>query len=142
MKIIDFYKRGNLVRFYLGNDELENWYGDDWNDRPYEHNAGTVYERFEAGHRDIVFPFDMIVAEPKNDWRNGQNSEWCKDDMRERKVPCIVVVNRDDYWGEDEFSKFVADSKAIKFYFGDPMDPSNDIEVFSNPFRGEQNGAD
>lgn len=44
MKIIDFERKGNLVRFYLGDDDLEEWYGDDWNDTPYEHNAGQVYD--------------------------------------------------------------------------------------------------
>ena len=29
MKIIDFDKKGNIVRFYLGIDSIENWYGDD-----------------------------------------------------------------------------------------------------------------
>ena len=130
MKIIDFKKRGNLVRFYLGEDNLKDWCGDDWNDRPYEHNAGTVYERFEAGHCDVVFPFDMIVAEPCEDYRNHYNSEWCKDDMKERKVPCIVVVSRDDYWGEDEFGRFIADANATKYYFGDKMDPSDEIQIF------------
>lgn len=39
MKIIDFERKGNLVRFYLGDDDLAEWWGDDWNDTPYEHNA-------------------------------------------------------------------------------------------------------
>lgn len=130
MKIIDFHKKGNVVRFYLGKDDLEIWYGDDWNDRPYEHNAGIVYSEFESGHCDIAFPYDKIVAEPCNDYSHGCNSEWCKDDMRNRKVPCIVVVNADDYWGSDEFHKYIADSKAIKFYFGDKMEPSEELIVW------------
>ena len=28
MKIIDFTRKGNVVRFYLGEDNLENWYGE------------------------------------------------------------------------------------------------------------------
>ena len=131
MKIIDFHRVGNLVRFYLGKDELEDWYGDDWNDTPYEHNAGEVYERFVSGYRDIVFPFNCIVAEPSCDWRNSGNSDWCKDDMRDRKVPCIVVVSKDDYWSSDEFSKYVTDDKAVKFYFGDKMEPSDEVEVYN-----------
>ena len=46
LKIIDFEKKGNVVRFYYGKDSLKEWYGDDWDDRPYEHNAGEVYHRF------------------------------------------------------------------------------------------------
>ena len=33
------------------------YYGDDWDDAPYEHNAGTVYEWFVKGYIDI---FEMI----------------------------------------------------------------------------------
>ena len=29
MKIIKKKKKGNIVRFYLGIDSIENWYGDD-----------------------------------------------------------------------------------------------------------------
>ena len=46
MKIIDFDKKGNVVRFYLGEDVCNDYWGDDWNDAPYEHNAGTVYNRY------------------------------------------------------------------------------------------------
>jgi hypothetical protein len=64
MKIIDFERRGNVVRLYIGNDDLAEWWGDDWNDRPYEHNAGRVYDQYVAGHVDIAFPFDSLVLEP------------------------------------------------------------------------------
>ena len=40
-EIIDFERKGNVVRFYLGKNG-EQW-GDDWDDAPYEHNAGKVY---------------------------------------------------------------------------------------------------
>lgn len=29
MKIIDFERKGNLVRFYLGDDDLAEWWGDE-----------------------------------------------------------------------------------------------------------------
>ena len=41
MKIVDFKKEGNIVRFYLG-ETINGIYGDDWDDTPYEHNAGEV----------------------------------------------------------------------------------------------------
>lgn len=60
MKIIDFERKGNLVRFYLGDDDLHDWSGDDWNDTPYEYNAGQVYEMkagkahgFNRGMKDL-----------------------------------------------------------------------------------------
>lgn len=123
MKIIDFDKKGNVVRFYFGDDSLTDYWGDDWNDRPYECNAGTVYEEFIKGYVDIAFDFDSLVLEPENDWRNHGNSQWCKDDMRERKVPCIIVVPKElleDTW-EDGFNYWVAADRVEKIYFNDPI---------------------
>lgn len=126
MKIIDFEKRGNLVRFYLGADDCDDYYGDDWNDRPYEHNAGPVYEEFVQDYIDVAFHFDWIVMEPKEDWRNQGNSEWCKDDMRDRKVPCIVAVPPEVYhsdggvyYTDDTFGTWVGNDKAVRIYFND-----------------------
>jgi hypothetical protein len=65
MQIIDFKRKGNVVRFYLGDATVHYW-GDDWNDRPYEHNAGQVYEEFIKGYKDIAFDFDDLVLEPAN----------------------------------------------------------------------------
>ncbi len=124
MKIIDFKKKGNVVRFYLGDDSLTGWYGDDWNDAPYEHNAGTVYDRFVSGRRDIAFPFDSLVIEP---CEGALNSEWCKDDMKDRKVPCIIVVPSEtasESWWENDFAHWVGVDGITKFYFGDPMEPA------------------
>lgn len=123
MKIIDFEKRGNLVRFYLGADDLKEWWGDDWNDRPYEYNAGRVSEEYVSGYRDVVFPFDDLVIEP----REGTiNSEWSKEDMQERNVPCIIVVPKEiadtDWYGQD-FAHWVAHDGVRKYYFGDKMEP-------------------
>ena len=60
MKIIDWRRNGNVVRLFLGRDNLDRWYGDDWNDRPYEHNAGSVYKEFVSGYFDLTFGFDEI----------------------------------------------------------------------------------
>lgn len=123
MKIIDFKKKGNVVRFYLGADDLEDWWGDDWDDATYEYNAGTVYDEFVKGYRDIVFDFDDLVIEP---CEGTNNSEWCKDDMRERKVPCIIVVPKEiadtDWYGQD-FKHCVGHAGVRKYYFGDKMEP-------------------
>jgi hypothetical protein len=122
MIIIDFEKKGNVVRSYLGADDLKDWYGDDWDDAPYDCNAGSVYEQFVSGHRDIAFPFDSLVIEP---CEGVTNCEWCKDDMRERKVPCIIVVPKekaDDSWHGQEFAHWVGVDGIQRYYFGDRME--------------------
>ena len=62
-KIIDFERKGNVVRFYLIKvDRNDDYYGDDWDDTPYEHNAGSVYDSFVNKIVDVFFPYDMVQA--------------------------------------------------------------------------------
>jgi hypothetical protein len=151
MKIIDFERKGNVVRFYLG-EKTKKWgwtnldyeyptgktpdwlkpsdtyYGDDWDDRPYELNAGRVYDEFIKGHKDIAFGFDDIVLEPCD---SGFGSEYSKDDMIDRKIPCVIVVSKADLdaqdislWEiEDNFERALELDGTKKFYFGDELNP-------------------
>ena len=146
MKIIDFIKKGNVIRFLLG-EETEDWgwvnpdykdytgktpdwlapcnrfYGDDWDDAPYEYNAGQVYEEFVKGKADVAFTFDTFVLEPRDTF--NRDSSWCKDDMRDRKVPCLVIVPK-DVVGEDVFNDnfdyWLGNEGALKIYIGDPIE--------------------
>ncbi|GHV00105.1 hypothetical protein FACS1894211_06740 [Clostridia bacterium] len=124
MKIIDFKQKGNVVRFYLGADDLENWWGDDWNDCPYECNAEEVYDQFVTGYKDIAFDFDDIVYEP---CEGEFNSPYTKEDMVKRKIPCICVLKKehqtDDGWGYSGFKDIVGNANVVKYYFGDKMEP-------------------
>lgn len=120
LKIIDFAREGNVVRFYLGEADLQMWYGDDWNDAPYEHNAGTVYSRFVEKTLDVAFPYDWFVLEPCSEL---VNSSVCKDDMRERRVPMLVITDDVDGWvGRDSFEKYFADERTTRIYMGDSLD--------------------
>ena len=121
MKIIDWTAKGNVVRFILGDDGCTNYWGDDWNDAPYEHNAGDVYEEFIKGYCDISFPFDYKIYEPCN---NECNSNYSKEDMKKRIIPCLVVVP--DFADNecDSFAKTLGNEKAVKFYFGDNLTPT------------------
>ena len=118
-KIIDFERKGNVVRFYLGADDCTDYWGDDWNDAPYDCNAETVYDRFVTGTKDIAFPFDSLVLEPSNDY--GINCRYSKEDMKHRRVPCLIVVPKEvigDSWKE-QFKDWVGADGVKKFYFGD-----------------------
>ena len=117
-KIIDFATKGNVVRFYLGRDDEEEYWGDDWDDLPYDCNAGKVYDEYIIGYVDWGFPFDDKVIEPAN---GVLNCEYSKEDMKNRKVPCIIVVPADiakDEWCED-FDYWIGNADIIKYYFGD-----------------------
>lgn len=122
MKIIDFERKGNVVRFYLGNDDNFDYWGDDWNDYPYDCNAGRVYSKYIVGTHDISFSFDYKVFEPCD---GVLNCNWCKEDMKKRKVPCIIAVPPEVHqnsW-DDRFDTWVCVDGIQKFYFDDIMKP-------------------
>lgn len=121
MKVIDWERKGQCVRFYFGLDDLENWWGDDWNDAPYEHNAGTVYYEFIQDAMDVHYPFDCAVIEP----RDGElNSYYCKDDMIARRVPCILtLVDTEPYYNDVySYSQVAGDDNAQRIYMGDSFE--------------------
>lgn len=128
MKIIDFERKGNVVRFYLGDDDREDYWGDDWDDVSYEDNAERVYAEYVRGYKDMSFPFDALVMEPSS---NEYASHYSKEDMKKRNVPCIIVIPEDIVlqntkhggWIDDRFSHWVGSAHAKRFYFGDPMEP-------------------
>ena len=69
----------------------------------------------------MSFDFDYLVLEPCD---GAYNSEYCKDDMRDRRVPCIIVVPPElleDSW-ETSFSYWVGADGVSKYYFGDRME--------------------
>lgn len=123
MKVIDFEKKGNVLRLYLGADNCNEYWGDDWNDRPYEHNAGTVYSEYVTGTVDIAMDFDGGFCEPADDWSYGYNSPYCKDDFKKGRAPCILVVPSyiaKDYWDIREYARIVGDKNIMKIYYNQP----------------------
>ena len=84
--IIDFCKKGNVVRFALDTEEtVESGYvGDDWDIAPYEHNAGPVLDYFVNAYVDIEYDADWIVEEPEDDYRYKGNSLYSKNDFKRK----------------------------------------------------------
>ena len=132
MQIIDFIRKGNMVRFLLGDASSDYW-GDDWNDAPYDCNAGEVYDRYVKGHRDMIFPFDDLVLEPCD---GEYGDTWVtKEDMKNRRVPCIIVVPKalyeDTY--KDAFHDWVGADGVQKFFFGDEMESEKEDDREQKP---------
>lgn len=120
-QIIDWETKGNVVRFYLGTNG-EQW-GDDWNDIPFEHNAGRVYEEFQKGFKDIAFEFGDTIIEPDYGY---SNSPYDKEMMVKRNIPCLIVIKEKDYpedgWKITTFGAWLGYKKAKKYYFGDRLE--------------------
>ena len=109
LKLIDFEKKCNQLRLFFGDDEKP--WGDDWDDAPYQHNAGRVYEKFY---------YDDVVYEPSDDY-NFQDVS--KEMMLKKKVPAFVALpvkyrEPESYWKYYSFAELLADSHSIPFYFG------------------------
>ena len=118
LEIVDVRRVGNVVRFWLGPNALVAW-GDDWNDAPYEHNAGEVYEEYTTAYVDVAFDLDTAVVEPCS---GVLNSHWTKDDMRLRRVCCLAYVKpvdkRDMWIYEDSFAEVVGCANVHRVFFG------------------------
>lgn len=108
-EVIDFEKKGNLIRFYLGKNGKQ--WGDDWDDAPYEHNAGKVYDEYVKGYCDVVVNFDYNVEE-YYEFLNLTNSKYCKRDMIEREI-FSVAIPISEYMDHIEY-KYI--------YFGDKIE--------------------
>lgn len=117
MKIIDFELYGNVIRFYLGADDCNDYWGDDWDDAPYEHNAGTVYDEYVIATADVALSADYAVSEPAT----GEiNSRFCKKDFKRRISPCLIVFKPDDVsWRDTAFADNVGRDDAMRIYYGD-----------------------
>lgn len=108
MELIDFEKKGNVARLYFGKNGEQK--GDDWDDRPYECNAGTVYEEFVESMVDLFFLIDVRVEEPAD---NHLNSEYCKNDFINKKSWVLWIQ---DDWGCDK------GRKPVGVWLGDTLE--------------------
>lgn len=113
------YIEGNFA--YFTTQKLNEQWGDDWNDRPYEHNAGEPYEPFkdklcynektkthdihESDYTDgkpnweikkVCFFADGVLQEPQEVFYNGGNSPFCVEDINAKKVPWLQTSSYEE----------------------------------------------
>ena len=116
MKLIDVYTKGNVVDFLFGEDNLKDWYGDDWEDTPWEHNAGVVYDKFVCAKITGVFNTDLEIAEPKDIIGYCGNSPYKRDDFKTNNLPILTIGN--SFIG---YTAMVNNRKCLKFYMEDTL---------------------
>ena len=68
LKIIDFERKGNLVRFYLGSDSVEDYSGEGWETAPYS-RAKTVDAKVRPG---VKFCVSDIRQSQEWHWKAGR----------------------------------------------------------------------
>lgn len=79
-RIIDRRRRHGLIRLYLAGRPDPGYTGDDWDDSPYERNAGPVCQDFVDATPTLAVPWGLAAVEPADDWRTP-NTRWSKNDF-------------------------------------------------------------
>lgn len=124
MKVLDLERKGNLIRFFLGSDYLNKWYGDDWDDVPYELNAGPVYDSFVKVEVDVVLPYDTSIidacevsySEELYNY-NASHEEYCKYDYIYSDKPFAWFIPDDPYEGGPALASYLNAAKGIQKVF-------------------------
>lgn len=120
-EIIDYTIRGNVIHCYLGKNGTQT--GEGWSECNYEDYAGTVRDEYVGAVKDIYVPYDDVVLTPadiRNSWKYGCGHS--KDDLKERKVPCFMIIPAKAYADEyesDYFDRYLGNPDVRKYYFGD-----------------------
>lgn len=68
-RIIDRRRRHGLIRLYLAGRPDPGYMGDDWDDSPYERNAGPVCQDFVDATPTLAVPWGLAAVEPR--WTVG-----------------------------------------------------------------------
>lgn len=107
LEIIDIIDRGNLLEIKLGKNKTQ--WGDDWDDTPYEYNAGEVYDKYVSqtaiGYYDTSY---KVITYAK--YHVGDNSDMSMADFVDRQNPMFYVINQNEPW-----------KTVDKIYLGDTL---------------------
>ena len=85
------YVEGNFA--YFTTQELDKQWGDDWDDAPYEHNAGTPYEPNNPAEKweilKVAFDGDMQTPDC-----GTINSNWSVEQINRKLTPWLVTWDK------------------------------------------------
>ena len=90
LKICWIKNKGNYIRFYFTTQD--DYWGDDWNDAPWEDNAGDVYSEFVEYFVDVIVPFNYKVTHTLNDLYDPYQSNVAIADLVDNNAPFIYVT--------------------------------------------------
>lgn len=123
-----------LVKYpyvYFTNLSLDKQWGDDWNDTPYEHNAGAPYKwHVVDGERIENDVFDVMVAggfeAPESYVSNSEYSVEEINDYRKtwwlRTDRCNVGVPIIELWAGATFAEFLEAARQIEAIIYTPIE--------------------
>ena len=116
LKIIDFEQFGHVIKLYLG--DCDDYWGDDWNDRPYEHNAEAVYDKYVKDTIEIPIQTHLGIVTPEDDYVYLGNSPFSKEDFK-NGVP-FMVIGEVSGWSFD-YHVEVARPQNVVLRYNDPI---------------------
>lgn len=76
-------------------DNFEGQWGDDWNDAPYEHNAGLPYDRDPSRNNQGNIR-RLVVTGLEEACRDHHNSPWSVEDINRGEVPWLTTCRWSD----------------------------------------------
>lgn len=103
--LIDACWRGNALRLYFGYSVEEIW-GDDFDDVPYESNCGLVYSEYVKCVLDVLIPFNYTITDIADNLYY-ENSKYSRSDFKTGKIPLFWITD----YGLDK-------QEDMKFYMG------------------------
>lgn len=107
------YIEGNFAYF---TDNLEKQWGDDWGDKPYEHNAGEPYEHHDT--KVVKVAFESYLETPAE--LAGLNSNYSVEDINNKKTPWLSGNKGFSMREIEEFTgkswKELMENEPIRFY--------------------------
>jgi len=118
LKIIDFEIAGRQMKLYLGKKETKDYWGDDWNDKPYECNAGTVYDRYVEDTVVVNFPENEDITEICEGY---SNSPYSKEDFKNGTAPFAYIPDYSSDENSGWYRSRLDNPKVRKFYFETPV---------------------
>ena len=87
-----------MYAYFTDIDLFHEQWGDDWNDRPYEHNAGLPYDSITRNEEHTILMVPYYIDPEKvvypRDYGNG-NSPFTVEQINYGAVPWIFVWNRE-----------------------------------------------
>lgn len=113
-KLLDIENKGNVIRLYFGKAELDDWYGDDWDDAPFDSNCGIVYDKFVTLIVEYGISLDYNVCTPSyEDYFIDRN------EFKKGKYPLFIVGKSDWFLDISLLDKEPKDYTA--FYMGQSL---------------------
>lgn len=94
--IIGINQKGNLLELALTSNFDKNTHGDDWDDKPYDINAGEVYQEYVSKYQIVYVPFNKTVYTYSN-YHNLTHVNLSMLDLLHKKEPILYIVNDNDF---------------------------------------------